>query len=134
MWLIWVLENQSCLSLFSNMKKINLKTLFYTTLVMTFIVHILFIANKEFNPKLPETRKFKKLLKDIDFPLMFQFCAFHENDELEKYQKLGYKDRINFFRGRSLYNSSLVGWGGHTINQTNIASVKGAKQNFRFSK
>ena len=107
--------------------KLNIKTLFYIILTTSFLVHILFIAQNEFYPTLPETRQYKKLLKVIDFPLKFQVCAFQVNDDTQMYQSFGYKDIINFFRGRSLYNSSLIGWGGHAENQTKIASVEGKR-------
>ena len=102
-----------------------LKTFLYLFIVLSCIIHIIFIGIGIFFPYLPEIRVLKKTLKDIEFPLTFFLCAFEIENSTERYQNLGYKNNVDFFRGRSIYNNSLVGWGGHAMNERNILSVAG---------
>ena len=52
-------------------------------------------------------------LKDLDFPFDFVLCVHPLlNDTTLK--QLGYNDSIRYKYGRSKFNSSFVGWGGHT--------------------
>ena len=102
-----------------------LQTFVYSFPALSCIIHINFIGNGIFYPKLPDTRVLKKTLKDIEFPLTFFLCAFQIENSTERYKNLGYKNDVDFFLGRSMFNSSFVGWGGHTRNGTNIGSVAG---------
>ena len=78
-----------------------------------------------FNPNLPEIKVYKKNLEEIEFPFSFLLCAYDLQNDTVKYNKMGYKDEVDFFRGRSKFNSSLVGWGGHTENGSYIGTAQG---------
>ena len=49
-------------------------------------------------------------LKDSEFPLLFKIC-FNPSFNTTAEEEAGFDD---FFSGQSKYNSSLVGWAGHT--------------------
>ena len=96
----------------------------YILFVSAFIVHISFIGNKVFT-ELPNLQVFKKQLKDIEFPLIFRVCANQVQNGDAKFQKYGYRNFDDFFRGKSMFNQSLFGWGGHMSNGLNKANVEG---------
>ena len=102
----------------------SLKFFLYTILSVSCLVHILFIGNQLLHPNLPETRIYKKHLKEIEFPISFRICAYDLRSATHKYENVGYRHAYDFFRGRSMYNRSLVGWGGHTKNGSYIGSVE----------
>jgi hypothetical protein len=59
-------------------------------------------------------------LKDIDFPVVLKICAAPGfNDSALK--EAGYDDAGYYFGGWSRYNSSILGWAGHT----NTSGVQG---------
>ena len=65
------------------------------------------------NPKLTNTMVEKKKLEDFVFPLLFKICptpAFN-GTALKEY---GYENAATYFKGASMFNRSMVGWGGHT--------------------
>ena len=76
-------------------------------------------------PDLPEIKVYKTDLKNIDFPLAFKFCVKEIENSLDRYTSLGYASDYDFFWGRSRFNNSLFGWGGHLANGSSIADVKG---------
>ena len=94
---------------------------------MTCTVHIISIGYGIFCPNLPTIRVYKKDLKDIEFPISFRICAYELTNKDDRFIKLGYRSASNYFRGRSMFNESLVGWGGHTKNGTNIGTIEGKK-------
>ena len=103
----------------------NFEKVLHTILIVSCIVHVLFICIQMFYPSLPEIRVYKKDLKDIEFPISFRICAHELRKGDEKFKKLGYKGIKDFFRGRSMFNKSLVGWTGHTENGSTIGTVDG---------
>ena len=105
-----------------NMK--SLKFILYTILSVSCLVHILLIGHQLLHPNLPDTRVYKKYLKEIEFPISFRICAYNLSSATRKYENVGYRYAYDFFRGRSMYNRSLVGWGGHTKNGSYIGSVE----------
>ena len=109
----------------------NFEKVLHTILIVSCIVHVLFICVQIFHPSLPEIRVYKKDLKDIEFPISFRICAQELREGDEKFKKLGDKGISDFFRGRSMFNKSLVGWRGHTENGSTISTVEG--KNFTFS-
>ena len=103
----------------------NKITLFLNAIFsITFVIHTSFIGFKIFYPELPNVRVYKRALKDIYFPLAFRICANQKKTDNEKYKKFGYEYYEDFFRGQSMFNKSLVGWGGHYPNGTNIGKVE----------
>ena len=101
------------------------------SLVLNFILgilcvsHIIILIYYEFNPSLPLIEIVKKDLREIEFPLSFRICIFDEENHDKRYRQFGYKSTMSFFRGSSMFNSSIVGWGGHSENGSTMASVKG---------
>ena len=105
--------------------------LLYTIFVALFVIHISFIAYKVFY-ELPNVHVSKKPLKDIDFPLVFRVCVNEIKNGNKKYQRFGYNNIEDFFRGQSRYNKSLFGWGGHLPNGSNIGTVEGKSLLFHY--
>ena len=80
--------------------------------LLAFITHISFLFYNMLNPSTPSVRQENKKLKDIEFPIVFNFCF---NDyAANRYEKYGYSYDQRLFRGRSAYNKTLLGWNGHT--------------------
>ena len=67
----------------------------------------------------------RRSLDQLEFPLSFLACAHQLTDMSQRYTRLGYADYWGFFTGRSRFNGSLYGWGGHTENGSSYASVNG---------
>ena len=96
-------------------------------LIISCIVHIIFIFYNNSNPAIPEIIIKNKNIKDVEMPLSFIFCLRNTNAELEneKYKKAGYIDNRKFFSGTSMYNDSVVGWLGHMENGSTYNSLEG---------
>ena len=62
-------------------------------------------------------------LKDLDFPLSIQICVKPAQNETAL-QVLGYEDSSGYLLGRSKYNNSLIGWGGHNDNGKGNANAE----------
>ena len=109
------------------MYRISHKMLLTSTFGILFIVHISFLINSNLNPSLPKVKYYNKELKDIDFPIAFQFCIEEKNtdEKVKLASDLGYRDLYDFFKGKSKFNNSIVGWSGHTENGSTIGSVEG---------
>lgn len=63
-------------------------------------------------PTLTNTMVEKKKLEDFNFPLLFKICpmvGFNET-ALKEY---GYETASRYFKGESMFNRSMKGWGGH---------------------
>ena len=97
---------------------------------LIFIVHISLIGYKSLYPDVPEIVVYKKDLSEIDFPLLIRICLFEKENINARFLDYGYDALYGFFHGQSMYNSSLVGWAGHTENGSTIGSVEG---NFHFN-
>ena len=89
------------------------------------VVHVSVNGYYILHPQLPSLRFLKKSLHDLDFPLAFKLCVSEINKSSDRYKRVGYSDNNDFFKGRSMFNSSLYGWCGHTVNGSIIASVQG---------
>ena len=66
-----------------------------------------------FFPSLLNTDTSEVDLKDIEFPLTIKICAEPGFNETA-IKEAGYKKTSYYFKGISRFNSSLVGWAGHT--------------------
>ena len=67
----------------------------------------------------------RRSLDQLEFPLSFLACAHQLTDMSRMYTSLGYADYWGFYTGRSRFNGSLYGWGGHTENGSSYGSVNG---------
>ena len=94
--------------------------------ILTFIIHVSFLVHDLAYPQYPEVHVFKNKLENIEFPLTFRLCLNEDSDlQNNRYKKFGYSHEGSFFRGVSMYNSSNIGWSGHTENGSIIAPVEG---------
>ena len=97
------------------------------SLILLCIAHITMNGFFILYPDLPEIKVYKTNLNNIDFPLTFKFCVKEIENSLDRYTSLGYANDYDFFFGRSRFNNSLFGWGGHLANGSSIADVKGRR-------
>ena len=74
-------------------------------------------------PQLPTIRIYETNLKDIEFPLSFRICLNDINDNTKRYRTVGYRNDYSFFGGISMFNESVVGWGGHNKNGDTIGTT-----------
>ena len=56
--------------------------------------------------------------------MVFRVCVNEIKNGNKKYQRFGYNNIEDFFRGQSRYNKSLFGWGGHLPDGSNIGTVR----------
>ena len=64
------------------------------------------------------------MLVDVEFPVLFKLCvkpAFNQT-ELEA---AGYENSWGYFKGESMFNSSIIGWAGHTRDGQIVSDVSG---------
>ena len=95
-------------------------------LIITCLVHIGFIGYNILYPELPTIHVYDKELRNIRFPISFRVCA-EEAKQVIDYEKYGYHDQLEYFRGRSKYNKTIIGWAGHSENGSTIGTVEGKK-------
>ena len=103
----------------------NIVLMINLSLFLLCIAHITMNGFFILYPDLPEIKVYKTNLKNIDFPLAFKFCVKEIENSLDRYTRHGYASDYDFFWGRSMFNKSLFGWGGHLANGSSIADVKG---------
>ena len=90
------------------------------------LIQIFSLLDSTLNPDMPSTKIITKNLKDVNFPIIFKLCALKfKNDPYEHYKKVGYEDMLDFFKGKSMYNKSVIGWNGFHENGSTIGSVEG---------
>ena len=115
--------------MFLNSIKIN--KIVNLSLVVACALHIGYIVFNILNPEFPQVKQYKKVLKDIEFPILFQICVNEfnlTNATNKKYHEYGYDGLWEYYRGESRYNSTIVGWAGHKKNHsTSIFTVEGKK-------
>ena len=81
--------------------------------ISVFAVQLFYLLPSYLSPTMTLTEMKDVELKDLDFPFDFVICVRPLlNDTTLK--QLGYNDSIHYKYGRSKFNSSFVGWGGHT--------------------
>ena len=90
-----------------------------------FIIHIFSIWYNIKHPDYPGVRTLLEDLKDVDFPVSFKMCLTELANSSKRYEKVGYHDELDFFWGRSKFNSNLIGWNGHTEEGSTYGSIKG---------
>ena len=96
----------------------------YICCSIAFTIQLVSVADKLLNPYETYTNIEQRKLQEISFPIIFKICIKPGLDEAEL-KKSGYDGITNYFRGRSKYNSSLIGWAGHTKDGGIQGSVTG---------
>ena len=107
---------------------------------LSFLIHIFFIGMEKIFPKETFLRFEERKLKDIDFPVNFKICVnpgFNHSElkyffitkwyctDFDFFSEVGYKNIWHYFIGRSFYNASVYGWGGHFDNYSTVSSPAG---------
>ena len=82
------------------------------------------LLNSMINPKDTLTGTERVQLEKIDFPLVFKICIKPGFDD-EELKKMGYFNNMQYLEGRSIYNSSIFGWAGHTPDGGIVSNVSG---------
>ena len=60
----------------------------------------------------------------IDFPLTFKICITPGFNTTEL-KALGYENILGYFEGRSRFNTSIIGWAGHTVDGQVVSNISG---------
>ena len=112
---------------FHKMLRSNYSKILNIVLIISCVVHVLFILYTNSNPAIPEIILRNKDIRDVNMPLSFILCLRNTNAETEseKYKKAGYNSIQRFFSGTSMYNQSTIGWFGHMENGSTYDSVGG---------
>ena len=80
--------------------------------IIAFLVQISFITYGYIKPEHPVTKTFRKDLDMMEFPVVFKVCVLPGFDA-SAMKKEGYRGATVFFDGKSLFNDSILGGGGH---------------------
>ena len=89
---------------------------------IAFFVHIIIIGYSLKHPEHPSVMTYKEDLKNLQFPMTFQFCIQAMEKIFDRYLKVGYNDINQVFSGESRFSKTLYGWNGHTKNQSTLFS------------
>ena len=93
---------------------------------LALIIHVFLVAYSMIFPSIPSIKVYKKRLNEIDFPVSIIMCATEDRERNNyKYNILGYKNKLKFFLGQSMFNESLIGWSGHTKEGLILGSIQG---------
>ena len=58
--------------------------------------------------------------------LVLRICSFFSSARpINDYPKFGYENQDKFFQGISMFNSSIIGWNGHTENGSTVGDIEG---------
>ena len=98
---------------------------------LAFIVQMSILASNQIHPSDTVSRVVERKLNSIEFPVLFKICVKPAFD-IKKLEEVGYENIWKYFLGRSKYNSSLFGWGGHTVDGNTIGSVTGTIRGWLF--
>ena len=112
---------------FKKMLRHNLSKLLNIVLIISCVVHIMFLFYNNSNPKLPEIIMTNKNIRDVEMPLSFLVCLTIKNPELKNknFNDAGYSNIQQFFTGSSMHNDSIFGWFGHMKNGSPYNSLEG---------
>ena len=86
-------------------------------------VHVSFIFYYNLYPDVPSIKVYSKSMKNMDFPICFKIC-FSEKEK-DRFKRLGYNYDKMFFYGENDFNTSIVGWLGHTRNGSIFNTFEG---------
>ena len=91
-------------------------TLVNIACILAGLIQLGFIIEGFIKPSLLNTSVKEVNLHDLNFPIEMEICASPGFNETAL-EQMGYEPGIwNYFFGRSRFNSSIVGWAGHTAN------------------
>ena len=107
-----------------NLKK-KCNTVIYAVIIAACLIHIFTLWYTTLSPDHPDIKVYEKHLNEIEFPLSFLVCVNDLVNMTGRYKRLGYSNEWGFFTGKSRYNESIYGWGGHTENGSSYGSVEG---------
>ena len=117
------LQSSIFITMFLNSIKIN------RVVTCIFVVacgfHVSHIVSNILNPQFPQVRHYKKVLKDIEFPISFLICIDQIVNDTTKYREVGYSNVYRFYIGESMHNESVIGWRGHMKNGSTYDTVEG---------
>ena len=94
---------------------------------LAFLFQTSTLMNSMINPKDTLTGTERVQLAEIDFPLNFKICIKPGFDDKELH-KMGYSNNLEYMEGRSMHNSSIFGWAGHTPGGNVVSNVSGEQQ------
>ena len=80
--------------------------------IIAFLVQISFITYGYIKLEHPVTKTYRQDLDEIEFPVVFKVCVIPGFDD-SAVKKEGYRGATGFFDGKSRFNDSILGWGGH---------------------
>ena len=69
-----------------------------------------------------DTQIFESHLSDIDFPVIFKICAL-PGFNLEELRSVGYESPRKYLYSYSPFNSSIIGWSGHSEDGASFETV-----------
>ena len=104
--------------------RIVMKWIINGSLSVACLIHISIILHNYLNPDHSSVFIHDEKLRDLEFPLIFKFC-FNQEDASSLFQSWGYETFNDFYRGISMFNSSLVGWNGHSEHGSSLAATEG---------
>ena len=93
--------------------------------ICIFLVQLFQLLPSYFAPTMTHTEVRELQMKDLDFPLDIKVCVKPDFNETAL-EELGYGDASDYILGRSKFNPSMVGWGGHSgksLTKTNAKEV-----------
>ena len=92
-------------------------------------IHIGTILFSNIYPDTLSMKRYKKSLEDLKFPVVYKYC-FHQQNEREILNSIGYNNLLELYRGKSKFDPELYGWTGHKENnKTVFESPQGKYQN-----
>ena len=105
------------------------ETLIHLICGVGFLYQTIAEINSQFCSGETTSRGSKTFLNELDsFPVVFDFIV-KPGFDVEKLNETGYKDELDYFFGRSKFNSSVFGWGGHGERGEVLGSVQGKLYN-----
>ena len=93
--------------------------------VFAFLIQIFYLVKDQFHPKTTQTSLTKSDLSNVHFPMVFTICLKRIESNDIRFNEAGYNNLESYYQGKSLYNSSIIGWAGHTSNGNSMDTVKG---------
>ena len=86
-------------------------------------VQLAFVLGGFIKPAITRTWEEEVPLQDIDFPLVLKICVSPGFNQTALHD-VGYEDTWHYFVGQSKFNSSVLGWGGHTEDSGTCGTVE----------
>ena len=103
-------------------KVVHLLNLVFTIMCLC---HVSFTLYNAVNPPRPEIKVYDKALKDVPFPILFKICGKEIYNSSRRFKEYGYEDEWSFYTGTNSFSKSIVGWQGHTENNSTVENVRG---------